>query len=112
MAYTYEDLKKKTIADLREIAKGIDHDAVKGYTQMNKDHLLPALCKALAIDSHAHHAAEITEKSSVKARMRELRDERAKALDIGDHEHLHQIRREYHGLNHSLRSSAKHATTH
>jgi hypothetical protein len=37
---TYEDLKKKTVAELREIAKGLTHDAVQGYTQMNKDHLL------------------------------------------------------------------------
>jgi hypothetical protein len=112
MAYTYEELKKKTIADLREIAKGIEHDAVQGYTQMNKDHLLPALCKALGIDSHAHHAAEISQKDSMKAKMRELKQERAKAIDVGDHERLHQIRREYHWLNHSLRSSAKHASGH
>ena len=50
MAHTYEELKKKTIEDLREIAKGLEHDAVKGYTQMNKEHLLPAICKALGID--------------------------------------------------------------
>ena len=44
---TYEDLKKKTVAELRDLAKGLSHEAVQGYTQMNKDHLLPALCKAL-----------------------------------------------------------------
>src|SRR5512144_2347814 len=38
MAPSYEELKKKTIEDLREIAKGLDSDAVKGYTQMNKEH--------------------------------------------------------------------------
>ena len=62
MAHTYEELKKKTIAELRDIAKDIQHEAVQGYTQLNKDHLLPALCKALGIDSHAHHAAAIAEK--------------------------------------------------
>ena len=51
MAHTYEELKKKTIAELRDIAKDIQHEAVQGYTQLNKDHLLPALCKALGIDS-------------------------------------------------------------
>lgn len=53
--YTYEALKHKTIADLREIARGIDHEAVKGFSQLNKEHLLPGLCKALGIDTHEHH---------------------------------------------------------
>jgi hypothetical protein len=47
---TYEDLKKKTVAELRDVAKGLTHDAVQGYTQMNKEHLLPAICKALGIE--------------------------------------------------------------
>ena len=40
MAHTYEELKHKTVVELREIAKGLEHEAVKGYTQMNKDHVL------------------------------------------------------------------------
>ncbi len=56
MAYTYEELKGKTIAELREIAKGVEqHEAVQGFSQMNKEHLLPALCKALGVDTHGHH---------------------------------------------------------
>ena len=43
MAYTIEELKHKTLADLREIAKGIEHEAVQGYTQLNKQHLITAL---------------------------------------------------------------------
>ncbi|HEY9432235.1 MAG TPA: hypothetical protein VI260_12305 [Blastocatellia bacterium] len=31
----YEELKHKTVAQLREIAAGIEHDAVKGHTQLN-----------------------------------------------------------------------------
>ena len=31
----YEELKHKTVAQLREIAAGIEHDAVKGRTQLN-----------------------------------------------------------------------------
>ncbi len=34
MAYTFKELKEKTAAELKEIAKGIEHEAVKGYTQM------------------------------------------------------------------------------
>ena len=52
MAYTYHDLKLKTVQELRDIAKDVQHAAVQGYSQMNKDHLLPALCKALGIEAH------------------------------------------------------------
>jgi hypothetical protein len=31
----YEELKQMTVAQLREIAAGIEHDAVKGRTQLN-----------------------------------------------------------------------------
>ena len=54
MAFTYEQLKHKTLAELREIAKGSEHEAVQGYTQMNKEHLVVALSKALGIQ-HEHH---------------------------------------------------------
>ena len=30
MATTYEDLKKKTVAELRDMAKGLTHEAVQG----------------------------------------------------------------------------------
>jgi hypothetical protein len=109
MAYTYEELKKKTIAELREIAKDTPHDAVQGYTQLNKEHLLPALCKALGIDSHAHHAAAIAEKAAVKSTMRSINAEKAKAIENGDRDLLRRLRRHYHRLNHTLRSAAKHA---
>ena len=109
MAHTYEELKKKTIAELRDIAKDIQHEAVQGYTQLNKEHLLPALCKALGIETFAHHAAALAEKAAVKAKMRELNAGKAKALEDGDRDLLRQLRRQYHRLNHSLRSAAKHA---
>ncbi len=56
--HTYEELKKKTVAELREIAKDLKHEAIKGYSQLNKEHLLPALCQALGIDAHEHHHQE------------------------------------------------------
>ena len=36
MAYTHHELKQKTVQELREIAKGVQHDAVQGYSQMNR----------------------------------------------------------------------------
>ena len=112
MPHSYEELKKKTVAELRDLAKETQHEAVQGYTQMNKDHLLPALCKALGIDAHEHHAAIAAEKGAIKAKMRELKAECEKAKGTGDAETLHRLRRQYHRLNHSLRTSAKRATLH
>jgi Rho termination factor-like protein len=58
MAYTFQELRVKTVAQLRDIAAGLGDEAVKGYSQLNKDHLLAAICKALNIDMHVHHQAE------------------------------------------------------
>ncbi len=101
---TYEDLKKQTVAELRELAKGLTHEAVQGYTQLNKDHLLPALCKALGIE-HAHHHVEAGfDKSKIKTRMKTLRAERGKALEAHDSAKLKAVRSELHTLNHRLRA--------
>lgn len=112
MAHTYEELKHKTVAELRAIAKELQHEAVQGYTQMNKDRLLPALCQALGIDAHEHHAAALAEKSAVKARMREIKAASAEAIGEGDHDRLRILRREYRRRNHKLRVAARKATLH
>ncbi len=104
MPHTYEELKAKTVADLREIAKGLDSDNVKGYSQMNKSHLLPALCRALGIDVHEHHEVTGIDKAAVKAKIRELKLQRERALDTHDHALLHSLRRQIHHLNHQLRA--------
>jgi len=107
MAHTYEELKKKTIEDLREIAKGLGEDSVKGYTQMNKEHLLPAVCKALGVEvhKHPHHEAAGIDKAKLKARMHALRAEKQKALEARDAARLKAIRREYHHLNRKIRAA-------
>ena len=69
MAYTYEELQTKNLAELRDVAKDIQHDAVQGFTQMNKEHLLPALCAALGIDAREHHTAHGEGKAAARARM-------------------------------------------
>src|SRR5688500_14071648 len=106
MAHTYEELKHKTIAELREIAKGIEHEAVQGYTQLNKEHLLPAICKALGIDTHGHHEAAGIDKAGIKAKIRDLKKERAKALGAHDHAQLKAVRRQIHRLNRRIRAAS------
>ena len=104
MAYTYHELKLKTIQELREIAKDIKHDAVQGFSQMNKGHLLPALCKALGIDMHEHQEVVGIDKAAVKAAMRELHKKRDAALEAHDHQLLKSLRRQIHGLNRQIRA--------
>ena len=104
MAYTYDQLKAKTIADLREIAKTVEqHEAVQGYSQMNKEHLLPALCKALGIDTRHHHTVVGIDKASIKAKMRELKKQRDAALESHDSDALRNVRRHIHHLNRQIR---------
>ncbi len=107
MAHDLAELKKKTLAELREIAKDLNHKAVQGYTQMNKEHLLPALCHALGIDTHDHHAASGAVKFEARAKMRGIKKLRAQAVASGDHDQLRMLRRQYHHLNHKLREAAR-----
>jgi hypothetical protein len=101
MAYTFEELKHKTLADLREIAKGTDHPAVQGYTQLNKEHLVVALAQALGIQ-HEHHDVVGIDKGSLKARIRELKTQREAALAAHDHVQLKVVRRSIHRLKRQI----------
>jgi hypothetical protein len=104
MAYTYHELKVKTIAELREIAKGVENqDAVKGFSQMNKEHLLPALCTALGIATHEHHEAVGIDKPALKAKIRALKAKRDEALAAHDHDLLKNVRRHIHRINRDIR---------
>ncbi len=102
MAHTYEELKGKTVEQLREIAAGVEHDAVKGYTQLNKDHLLAALCTALGITMHEHHEVVGVNKQDMKAKIRELKRKRDEALAAHDHKTLKAVRRNMHNLKRQM----------
>lgn len=105
MAYTYQELKEKTIQELRDIATNVEqHEAVQGFSQMNKDHLLPALCKALGIEAFEHHDVTGIDKAALKARMRLLKKERDGALEKHDHAALKSVRRQLHHLNRQIRA--------
>ena len=49
MTHTYEELHDMTVAQLRDVAQGVEHDAVSGYSTMHKEDLLLALCNAFPI---------------------------------------------------------------
>ena len=105
MAYTYEQLHAMTVADLRQIAQGLDHEAVKGATTMHKDKLLPALCTALGIEAHAHHHVIGLDKSGIKAEIRSLKAQRTEALGKKDYASLKTIRKKIHDLKRSIRKA-------
>ena len=104
MAHTYEDLRAKTIGELRELAKDLHHPSLQGYTQMNKEHLLPAICKVLKIETHEHHDVVGIDKTAIKAKMRALKQQRDEALEAHDGDRLKSIRRQLHSLNRQIRA--------
>ena len=105
MAYTYEEMRRKTVAQLRDIARDIDHDAVQGYTQMNKEHLLAAICKALNIDMHEHHKVVGLNKSEIKAHIKQLKEKRDAAIAALDHAQLKTVRRRMHRLKRMIHTA-------
>lgn len=101
MEYTFEQLKHKTVIELREIAKGIEHEAVQGYTQLNKEHLLVAISNALGI-KHEHHEVVGVDKAGIKSRIKELKKKRDEALSAHDHVQLKTVRRTIHRLKRQI----------
>lgn len=103
MAHTFEDLKAMTVAQLREIAKETEHDALHGYSTMHKADLLQAVCTALGLDAHEHHDVVGVDKAALKAQIRALKATRDAALESHDHAQLKSVRRRMHRLKRQIR---------
>ncbi len=80
MEFTFKELKKKRETKQKEIASGLDSEEVKGYTQLTKDLLLKAICKALKLEMHEHHEVVGVDKSAIKQQIRSLKKKRDKAI--------------------------------
>ena len=102
--YEYDDLKHKKVAELREIAAGVE--GLTGFTQMNKEHLLVAICEKLNIDTFKHHEVVGVNKASIKKQIRKLREKRDAALQAHDSIELKRLRREMHHLKRKLHKAA------
>ena len=105
MSYTYEQLEQMTVAELRKIAEGIDHEAVHGYSTMHKEKLLPAICLALGIDAHKHHKTKAQNKTTLKQQIKLLKRQRDDAIANKDKTKLEAIRQQLHDLKGKLRRS-------
>ena len=106
MSYTFKELKHMKVTELRDIAKELEHEAVQGYTQLNKDHLLEALCTALHIDMHEHHVAVGIDKTKIKQKIQSLKIKRDKAIADKDKEAMLKARKEIKTLKTDLRRAA------
>ncbi len=104
--YTFDQFKHSTVVQLREIAKANEHEALKGYTQLNKDHLITVLCKALNIDPHVHHEARGIDKAKFKTQLKELKKELQAAHIAHDNAKMHVLRRHRHSLMHRIRKAS------
>ena len=102
MAHSFEELKKMNVNELREVAKTIENEAVQGYTQMNKEHLLEAICKALNIDMHVHHEVVGIDKSKIKREIKELKIQRDQAIADKKPQDLKKIRGKIRKLKRAL----------
>ena len=105
MAYTFEELKHKKVNELRDIAKEMDHEEVQGYSQLNKDHLLEAICHALNIEMHVHHEVVGVNKSTTKSQIKELKKQRDEAISSKKPDEIKRIRRKIRNLKKILRKS-------
>ena len=105
MTHTYEELHAMTVAQLREVAKDMDNEELRGYSSMHKEDLLKVLCQALGIEAHVTHQVVGLDKTKVKGEIRELKQQRQAAIDSGDHKELKRIRRQIHRRKRQLRKS-------
>ena len=105
MSYTYEQLNKMTVVELRQIADGIEHEAVQGHSTMHKEKLLPALCHALGIEAHAHHVVKAINKGQIKMEIRALKKDREAALQSHNSAQLKEVRQKIRNLKRTLRKS-------
>jgi len=104
MAHTYAELSKKTVAELREIAKATENEQLTGVSTMHKEQLLPILCRVLGVEIPHHHAVG-AEKTAIKQKIRKLKADRDAAAAQHDADALKRIRREIHQLKRQLRRS-------
>lgn len=105
MPYTYEELKEKTVAELREIAKDIEDERLQGYTTMHKEQLFEALCKVLGVKPHEERKVVGIDKAKIKREIKGLKAERDEAIKGKDYKRLKEIRRRIHRLKRVLRRS-------
>ncbi len=103
MAYSWEQLHKMKVTELRNIAEHLNTTELQGFSTMHKEQLLPLLCHALGIEAHAHHEVVGVDKTALKQQIREAKRMRDEALKEKDTEKLKKARHQIHVLKGKLR---------
>ncbi|RPI03677.1 MAG: hypothetical protein EHM72_00925 [Calditrichaeota bacterium] len=103
MEYTWEQLHKMKVADLRAIAEKLNHPSLQGFSTMHKEVLVPALCHVMGIEDHAHHQVKGLDKTRIKQEIKKYKAERDEALRTKDKERLEKARHQIHILKGKLR---------
>ena len=103
MEHTFKELKHMKVDQLREIAAATGEDGIKGYTQLNKEHLLEAICNFYHIDMYEHHDVVGVNKGKIKLRIKELKKERDEAIEKKDKVKMLAARKEIKKLKGELR---------
>jgi hypothetical protein len=97
----FHELRVMTIAQLREVAEGVE--GLTGYTQMRKNALLGHICRHLNIPMHDHREVVGIDKSTTKRQIRELKQQRDAAIAAHDGGELERVRRHIHRLRRRIR---------
>lgn len=111
-----ETLKKKTVAELKEMAKEVP-DA-KGLSAMKKDDLVellagadtgskPPVAKPAAAKPPTGGTGGPLDKAELKRRIHALKEEKREAVSQRDHARSHECNRKIHAYKRRLRKLAK-----
>lgn len=103
MIYTYEQLSKMTVAELRKIADELNNEMLRGHSTMHKDKLLPLLCKVLGIEAHVHHEVTGIDKTKIKMEIRALKKVRDDAIRDRNRVKMKEARERIRTLKRTLR---------
>ena len=105
-AHTFDELHGMTVANLRDIVKGLpDDEVLHGYSTMHKEDLVLALCKALGIEDHLHHDVVGIDKGAINTRIKRIKKSRDAALEAHDSKALRRARRRIRSLKRKIRKA-------
>ena len=106
MPENFESLARKSVADLRAVAKGIEHEALAGHAQLAKEDLVRALCRAQDIAIPEHRKESAVDRRAVKAQIQAWKEKRTQAVEARDATQLARARRRIQRLKRKLRAAS------